>query len=124
MIILVFIFFVFTACAMDGMDSRLNVENQSPFPAKVVFECKNIDCLSCDSNKIYRDTMELDGQRVQFIRPGPHPMIFWEEYFEKVDEAFLKIHFWENAKKDTIIVIRKDILDSIRNDENWKIIIR
>ena len=79
MIILVFIFFVFTACAMDGMDSRLNVENQSPFPAKVVFECKN---------------------------------------------AFLKIHFWENAKKDTIIVIRKDILDSIRNDKNWKIIIR
>ena len=45
MIILVLISFVLYACVMDRVDSRLNIVNESPYSVKVVFECKNIDCL-------------------------------------------------------------------------------
>ena len=109
---------------MDRVDSRLNIVNESPYSVKVVFECKNIDCLSCDSNKIYLDTIELNTQGMEYVRPGPHPLIFWEEYFKKADEAILKVHFYGSEKTDTLIVIRENILDSIRKDKNWKIIVQ
>lgn len=118
------LFLFFSACVMDRVDSRLNIENRSPYSAKIVFECKNIDCISCDSNKLYLDTIELNSLQSDKIRLGPHPMIFWEEYFENADTAFLKVHFYEDEKKDTLIVIRKDVLDSIRKNENWKIIVQ
>lgn len=124
MIILVLISFVLYACVMDRVDSRLNIVNESPYSVKVVFECKNIDCLFCDSNKIYLDTMELNAKGMDYVRLGPHPLIFWEEYFEKTDEASLKVHFYGEDRTDTLIVIRKDVLDSIRNDRNWKIIVQ
>ena len=77
------------------------------------------------ATKGYRDTVTIDSMWAL----EPCALCRWKSYFYDNDSAVWRISFPESQRKDTVLIFKSDILDSIKqskekNGKEWQIIIR
>lgn len=94
----------FVGCVMDYTVYPVTLRNESKSDLLVTFV----------SSKQKYDTLKVNNEE------GIEPCYFcsWGQYFDSNEVFLLRISYLDSSKKDSVFVLKKDILDSI--DNAWK----
>ena len=103
--VVLFFCLFFVGCVMDYADYSVTFRNEAKTNLLVFVESSKEK--RCDTLKIYGEM-------------GIEPCYFcsWAQYFDSNDVFLVHISYLDLNRKDTVFVLRKNILDSI--DNAWK----
>src|SRR5690554_7128088 len=87
---------------MDYADYSVTLRNESNSDLLLTFVSSKKKC----------DTLKMNNEE------GVEPCYFcsWSQYFDSNEVFLLRISYLDSSKKDSVFVLKKDILDSIDKD--------
>lgn len=105
----------FVGCVMDYADYSVTLRNESNSDLLLTFVSSKKKC----------DTLKMNNEE------GVEPCYFcsWSQYFDSNEVFLLHISYLDSSRKDSVVVLKKDVLDSIdnaweKNRKTWYIKIK